>query len=294
MKVFLTGATGYIGSAVVEALKAKGHALTGLARNEASGRKLGGLGLTVVQADLTDKEILTTVARTADAVIHMASTNDANAPAADGAAVDGILDALSGTGKAFIYTSGVWVLGPTGKAPADEDSPTASPLAIVAWRPAHEKRVLEAAKGVKAMVLRPGIVYGRGGGIPAMWTAAARDGEVRYVAPGSQHWPTVHVEDLAELYAKALEKGVAGGVYHGISGEVEVRPLAEATARSAGKNVKVSSWPLEEARKALGPFADALAADQRVTGAKTMRALGWAPGKPGILEEVATGSYAAR
>lgn len=290
MKVFLTGATGYIGTAVAEALKAAGHALTGMARNEESAKKLGGRGLTVVQAELTDKETITTVARTCDAVIHMAASNDANMPTSDRATVEAILDALSGSGKPFIYTSGVWVLGQTGATPADEDTPAASPLSIVAWRPAHETLALT-AKAMKGMVLRPGIVYGRGGGIPAMWVAAARAGAVQYVGKGNQQWPTVHVEDLADLYVKALTKPAAGAVWHGISGQVEVRKLAEAAAQAAGKNATVSSLPLEEARKTMGPFADALAVNQIVSAEKTKKTLGWKPSRPGILEDVSQGSY---
>lgn len=291
MKVFLTGATGYIGTAVTDALKAAGHALTGMARNEESAKKLGTRGLTVVQAELTDKETITTVARTCDAVIHMANSNDANTASSDRATVEAILDALSGAGKPFIYTSGVWVLGQTGAAPADETSSTASPLPIVAWRPAHEQLALT-AKAMKGMVLRPGVVYGRGGGIPAMWVAAAGTGTVQYVGKGDQQWPIVHVEDLADLYVKALAKPAAGAVWHGISGQVEVRKLAEAAAQSGGKKAAVASLPLEEARKAMGLFADALAANQVITAEKTKQALGWKPSRPGILEDVKSGSYA--
>lgn len=287
MKVFLTGATGYIGTAVGEALKAAGHALTGMARNEESAKKLGNRGMTVVQAELTDKETITTVARTCDAVIHMAASNDANMATSDRATVEAILDALSGSGKPFIYTSGVWVLGQTGA--ADETTPT-SPLPIVAWRPAHETLALT-AKAMKGMVLRPGIVYGRGGGIPAMWVAAARAGAVQYVGKGDQQWPTVHVEDLADLYLKALAKPAAGAIWHGISGQVEVRKLAEAAAKAGGKNATVSSLPLEEARKAMGPFADALAVNQIISAEKTKQTLGWKPSRPGILEDVSQGSY---
>jgi nucleoside-diphosphate-sugar epimerase len=264
-----------------------------LARNQDAEMKLAAMGVAAVRGDLFDTNALKPAAQAAEAVIHMATTNEANFPRADRSAVEAILAALSGSGKPFIYTSGVWVLGRTGPRPADESSPTTSPLGIVAWRPAHEKLVLEAAgKGVKAMVLRPGIVYGRGGGIPAMWTAAARDGAVRYVGTGDQQWPTVHVDDLAGLYAKALAQGKAGEVYHGIAGQVEVRKLAEAAARSGGRQAAVSAWPLEDARKALGPFADALAADQRIGSEKTKRALDWHPGRPGILEDVEKGSYA--
>lgn len=290
MKVFLTGATGYIGTAVTDALKAAGHALTGMARNEESAKKLGIRGLTVVQAELTDKETITTVARTCDAVIHMAATNDANMASSDRATVEAILDALSGANKPFIYTSGVWVLGQTGASAADEATPAANPLPIVAWRPAHEQLALT-AKAMKGMVLRPGIVYGRGGGIPAMWVASAASGTVRYIGKGDQQWPTVHVEDLADLYVKALAKPAAGAIWHGISGQVQVGKLAEAAAKSGGMNATAASMPLEEARKAMGPFADALAANQVIAAEKTKQALGWKPSRPGILEDVKSGSY---
>jgi nucleoside-diphosphate-sugar epimerase len=293
MKVFLTGATGYIGGAVVEVLKAGGHSLTGLARNEAAEKKLAAKGVAAVRGDLNDAAAIRAAAKAADAVIHLANTSDADAPKADRAAVDAILESLAGSGKPFIYTSGVWVLGNTGDTPADEASPATSPFALVAWRPAIENLALgAAAKGVKAMVLRPGIVYGRAGGIPAMWVGAAEEGAVRYAGTGSQQWTTVHVDDLADLYAKALAQGSAGAVWHGISGQVEARKLAEAAAKAGGKNASVAAFPLEEARKVMGPFADALAGSQRIASEKTKKALGWKPSRPGILEEVAQGSYA--
>jgi nucleoside-diphosphate-sugar epimerase len=114
---------------------------------------------------------------------------------------------------------------------------------------------------------------------------------VQYVGKGDQQWPTVHVEDLADLYVKALSKPAAGAVWHGISGQVEVRKLAEAAAKAGGKGAKVSSVPLEEARKTMGPFADALAANQIIASEKTKQALGWKPSRPGILEDVSAGSY---
>jgi nucleoside-diphosphate-sugar epimerase len=293
MKVFLTGASGYIGGAVVEVLKAQGHSLIGLARNEAAEKKLASRGVAAVRGDLADKAAIKAAAMDADAVIHLANTSDANAPKADRAAVEAILEALTGSGKPFIYTSGVWVLGNTGDSLADETSAAASPFALVAWRPAIENLALDGArKGIKAMVLRPGIVYGRGGGIPAMWVGAAKQGAVNYVGTGSQQWTTVHVDDLAELYAKAIAQGSAGAIWHGISGQVEARKLAEAAAKAGGKNATVAAFPLEEARKVMGPFADALAGNQRIASDKTKKALGWKPSRPGILEDVAQGSYA--
>src|SRR5205823_8943417 len=119
----------------------------------------------------------------------------------DTEAVTAMLDALKGSGKPFVYTSGVWVLGNTGYQTVDE-SAALNPPRIVAWRPAAEQRVLDAAKqGVRGIVIRPAIVYGRGGGIPAMLVQAAnQSGAAWYVGDGQNRWPVVHVEDLADLY----------------------------------------------------------------------------------------------
>ncbi|MDB5106026.1 MAG: hypothetical protein JWP91_3715 [Fibrobacteres bacterium] len=293
MNVFLTGATGYIGTVVAEALQKAGHAVTGLARSEEAERKLSARGVKVQRGDLTDKEAVMAAAKASDAVIHTATTNDANGPKADKAAVEAIIAALSGSNKPFIYTSGVWVVGQTGNQPVDEDASTSSPLAIVAWRPAIEAMALAAAKqGVRSSVLRPGIVYGRGGGIPAMLVGAAKQGKVTYIGSGDQQWPSVHVDDLADLYVKVLTQAPAGRIWHGITAPIRVRTLAEAAAGSGGAGAAVESFPLEEARKAMGPFADALAANQMVSAEKTKASLDWKPSRPSIVDEVLRGSYA--
>lgn len=289
MKVFLTGATGYIGSAVVERLMAAGHVVTALARSEEAARKLEASGVAPWPGDLHDSENIEGGARAADGVIHMASTDGPDAQQADATAVDAILNAIDATDKPFIYTSGVWVLGNARDHVADEETPL-DPAPLVAWRPAHEQRVLKAAaRGVRSIVLRPGIVYGRGGGIiGGMVRSGQQKGVVRFVGTGENRWPLVHIDDLAELYVKALEKAPAGTLLMATAGEsVRVREVAEAASLAAGAEGRVESWPVEQARERLGAYADALVLDQQVSSAKAMRLLDWRPRAPSLLEELA-------
>jgi nucleoside-diphosphate-sugar epimerase len=176
----------------------------------------------------------------------------------------------------------------------DETSPP-NPAALVAWRQAVEDRVLQGAKrGIRSIVIRPAIVYGRGGGIPAGFVDSARkEGAARYIGSGKNHWPMVHLDDLADLYLLAVEKAPAGTLLLGASGESQpVREIAEAASRGAGSGGRTVATPLEEARKAMGPYADALVLDQLASGRKAREMLGWQPHRPDILEEMERGSYA--
>lgn len=292
MRVFVTGATGYIGSAVVDALLAKGHEVVGLARSEAAEEKLKQAGVRVRRGELVDPNAIRGAADDSDGVIHTANTNDTNAEIADEVAISSIIAGLRASNKAFVYTSGIWVNGDTGGKIIDEHAPY-NPAALVAWRPAHERRVLDAAaEGVRGIVIRPGIVYGRGGGIPRMMIDSAKNnGAVTFVGTGENHWPLIHIDDLAELYVLALEKAPARTILFGVAGDaVKLRDIAEAA--SAGG--KMQPWPLEEARKTLGPFADALALDQQVSGSRAMQTLGWRPSRPSILDDLRHGSYSKK
>lgn len=296
MKVFVTGATGYIGSAVTEKLLAAGHSVVGLARSDEAARKLEALGAEALPGTLTDAETIKRAARAADGVIHAASTGGADAPQADAEAVASILEALEGTSKPFIYTSGVWVLGDTNDRVADEETEL-NPTPLVAWRPANEQSALAAAeRGVRSIVLRPGMVYGRGGGSVGEMVQAGREkGFVRFIGTGENRWSLIHVDDLADLYVKALEKAPAGTMLLVASGpSMVVREIAEAAASAAGVGGRVESWPLEQARERLGAYADALVLDQQVSGAKAMRLLDWKPQAPTLLEELAAESGSSR
>ncbi|HMB55109.1 MAG TPA: NAD-dependent epimerase/dehydratase family protein [Thermoanaerobaculia bacterium] len=278
MKIFITGATGYIGQAVAEAISAAGNEVLALAHRPGAAEELRGHGWTPVGGDLRKPETLAAAVAAADGAIHTANTNADDAGQADRAAVSAMLGALAGSGKPFVYTSGVWVLGDTGGGVSNEGSSTANALPKVAWRAEVEKRVLAAAEdGVRSVVLRPGIVYGHGGGIPAMLAA----GKLPLVGDGEQHWTTVHVDDLADLYLLALT-APAGTVLHGISGEVTMGELAAA----CGVVERVSA---ETARERFGGFGDALALDQRISAERSREVTGWEPGRPGILDEGARG-----
>jgi nucleoside-diphosphate-sugar epimerase len=293
MEVFLTGATGYIGTSVAEELQRAGHKVTGLARTPEKAKHLETRGVRATLGDLLKPETIAASAQAAEGVIHTASTNDANASQADAAVVRAILNVLAGTGKPFIYTSGVWVLGSTGDKIADEHTPV-NPTPLVAFRPAIEQEVLGSKdSGVRSIVIRPALVFGRGGSIPKMLADSAREaGAARYVGDGKNHWPFVDVDDLAALYVLALEKAPPGSLYHAADGpSYRVLEVAEAASIGAGAKGKTQSWPLEEARKTLWAFADALVLDQQVSGEKARKELGWSPRAGSVLDDLKTGSY---
>jgi nucleoside-diphosphate-sugar epimerase len=290
MKVFLTGATGYIGSAVAERLRASGHEVSALARSDASAAKLAATGIRGVPGDFGDPRSITGAAREADGVISLATTYD---PAIDGPAIEAILDALFGSNKPFIYTSGIWSHGDTGGKVVDESSPP-RPATLVQWRQAVEERVLDAAReGIRTVVIRPAIVYGRGGGIPAGFVDSTRnEGAARFVGTGQNRWPFVHVDDLADLYLLALERAPAGTLLLAVHGRsYSVREVAAAASRGAGGGGRTIEWPLEDARKTLGAYADALVLDQQASGNRAKELLGWSPSRPDIISDIEHGSY---
>jgi nucleoside-diphosphate-sugar epimerase len=207
MKVFVTGATGFVGTAVAAALARRGHQVAGLARSEEARRKLHERGFQSIEGTLGDAAALAAAAREADAVVHAGATGDARNAELDTLAVAALLDALRGSRKRFLYTSGVWLYGPTGDVPATEATPL-NPPAIVAFRVGVEAAVLDAADDLVTTIVRPGIVYGGRRGIPGM-LLANRD-SVHVVGDGTNRWPLVHVDDLGELYALALEKSPSG------------------------------------------------------------------------------------
>lgn len=291
MKVFVTGASGYIGSAVGDRLRSAGHGVAGLARSDASASKLRAAGITPARGDFSDPKSVAAAARDADGVISLATTYN---PSIDGPAIDAILDALAGSNKPFVYTSGIWSHGDTGGKVVDETSPP-RPAALVAWRQAVEDRVREGARrGIRTVVIRPAIVYGRGGGIPAGFVQSAREeGAARYVGNGENRWPFVHVDDLADLYLLALERAPAGSLLLGVAGPSRtVREVAAAASRGAGAGGRTVAWPLDEARQKLGGYADALVLDQQASGRRAQELLGWQPRRPDILEDIERGSYA--
>jgi nucleoside-diphosphate-sugar epimerase len=294
MKLFLTGATGFIGGAIARVAIAVGHQVTALVRSEtsASAAALSRIGVALHIGDLREPKSFSAVAGTAQAVIHAASTNDASSGAVDEAASMAMLAALP-AGAAFIYTSGAWVYGDTGGASATEASGLKPPL-LVAWRPAVERKVLALAaeRAVAAVVLRPAMVYGHDGGIFGMLAATARrSGVVQVVGSGRNHWPTVHVDDLAIAYLAAVERandggGIAGRILNIVAEEaVPVAAIADAIRMAIGAE-RVEIVPLENARQTMGPFADAIALDQGMSGQLARQFLAWTAKRPGVIADL--------
>jgi nucleoside-diphosphate-sugar epimerase len=275
MRVFLTGGTGYVGSAVLESLVRGGHQVDALVRHSEAAARVQARGANPVLGNLLQSASWRDAAAAADGVIHAATEYGPRVREIDAAAID-VFTTLPRSKRFLIYTSGIWVLGPA-PAPIDETAPL-NPIEIVAWRPAHEKRVLDAASaGFRAIVVRPGVVYGGSRGIVGDVLKDAANSLVRIVGRGDNHWPLIYDRDLGELYARLVNTPEASGVYHATDGGAEtVNEIVAALAEHAPTEPSIRHVPLAEARKKMGPYADALALDQIVRSPRA-RALGWAP-----------------
>lgn len=276
MRVFLTGGTGYVGAAVLDALVRSGHHVDALVRNSEGAARVQARGAHPVLGDVMQTASWADAAAAADGAIHAAAQYGPKARDFDAAAVEALTTLPEKEGRFVIYTSGIWVLG-SAPSPVDETAPL-NPLEIVSWRPAHEKRVLDTAgQGVRAIVVRPGVVYGGSKGIVGDLLKDAANSLVRIVGPGDNHWPLIYDRDLGELYARLVNTPAAEGVYHATDGGAEtVNELVAALAEHAPTEPSIRHVPLAEARKKMGPYADALAVDQIVRSPRA-RALGWAP-----------------
>jgi nucleoside-diphosphate-sugar epimerase len=294
MNIFLTGASGYIGRRVAEKLQAAGHQILGLARSDHAVQWMQNQGITAHRGDLFDGPSLTQAALLADGVIHLGAAVGPAWAEGDRIAVHALLDALAGSGKPFVYTSGTPIYGDTSLTVVDEDAPL-NPPPFFAWRPRVEQQVLAAAsQDVRSIILRPATVYGRGGGssLLLLLREAQQEEVAHYVGTGQNRWSTVHVDDLADLYVLALERASARSVLNAAAGaSVSLKELATAISFAIGRERSVASWTLEQARAALGPRADFFAMNQHVSGAKATLLLGWNPQAPSLLYDVAYGSY---
>ena len=286
MRIFLTGATGYIGNAVLDALVRGGHDVTALVRNNEKARGVAKRGAHPVIGNLADLDSFRGSAEAQDGYIHAAYDSSAGGgPAIDLAALEALIaaakrprtaGATSPAQRFVIYTSGVWILGRAPE-PVGEDAPI-NPIPHVAFRPAHEKLVLDAGNHhLRTMVVRPGVVYGGGNGIVGDIFKAASNGLVRVIGDGNNHWPLVYDRDLGDLYARLASSSDACGVYHANDeGDERVNDIVSAIKPYLPVKPDVRHVPIEEARAKMGGLAEALALDQVVRSPRA-RALGWTP-----------------
>jgi nucleoside-diphosphate-sugar epimerase len=279
MRVFLTGASGYIGTAVLEGFVRAGHHVTGLVRNSEKAAEVASRGGSPLVGDLREPASYRHAAEGHDAFIH-AGFDGAQAMETDRSAIETLVAAARagdpGRPRLLIYTSGIWVLGQTPQ-PAAEDA-SLNPAAIVAFRPAHEQIALTAsADGLRTAVVRPGIVYGGSRGIVGDMFRDAANGLVRIIGTGDNHWPTVYDRDLADLYVRLALHAEASGVFHANDeGDERVNDIVDAIVAHASSTPDVRRMPIEEAQAKLGAYAIALALDQIVRSPRA-HALGWAP-----------------
>jgi nucleoside-diphosphate-sugar epimerase len=287
VKVFVTGATGYVGLAVASAFRRAGHEVLGLVRSREKARRLEKLEILPVLGNLNDAASFISSAASCTLLVHAAMDYEAVDPyGLDRASVEALIASADpyGDETTFVYTSGTWVYGDTGGRIANETTPTA-PVNRMAARPATERLVLE-SRLVRGMVLRPGNVYGGAGGMMGDWFAGAA-ASLSVVGDGRQRWAMVHIDDLADGYVKAGEAALAGEVFNLTDGsEATVSQMASAAARAAGFSGEIRWISVAEASRTMGNFAECLAIDQRIDSGKAARLLDWKPRHRGFVGDV--------
>jgi nucleoside-diphosphate-sugar epimerase len=291
MRVFVTGASGWIGSAVVPELLGAGHQVLGLARSDAAAEAVAGLGAEVLRGDLNDLDVLRAGALDSDGVIHLAfvvpSTTEA-ATRTDALAINAFATSLAGSGKPLVVSGGTLVR--PGRPATERDELVAE--GPIAARITNMRAALAAAdQGVRSgLVMLPRSVHGEGdrhGFVPRLITLAQAKGMSGYLGDGTSRWPAVHVKDAASLYRLAIEKAPAGAVLHAVGDEgVPVRDIAEAIGRHLGLPAK--SLPATEYE---GMFVRLLGTDMPASSAITRELLGWQPTHPSLLEDIEQGHY---
>jgi nucleoside-diphosphate-sugar epimerase len=291
MRIFITGASGWIGSAVVPELIGAGHQVLGLARSDSSAAAVGALGAEVLRGDLADLDALRAGAAGCDGVIHLAFIHDFTqfeaSIQADALAIQTLGTALEGSGKPLVIASGTPAV--PGQVAGEHDS--AASGSPVAGRDANARAAVDmAARGVRTSIVRlPRSVHGDGdrhGFIARMIETARAKGVSGYVGDGSSRWPAVHVLDAAHLFRLAVEQAPAGSVLHAVGDEgVPTRQIAETIGRHL--NLPTASVPAE----GFGFLGMVLAVDQPASAGLTRDLLGWKPTQPGLIEDLDQGHY---
>jgi nucleoside-diphosphate-sugar epimerase len=299
MKIFITGASGYIGGSIAAALVERGDSVSGLARSDQSARALSERGITPVRGTLNDNKTLAAAARAADVTINAAN-------AGNRAAAEAMVIALAGSGKAFIHTSGSSIVGTRARgelvdAVFDEDTPF-TPTPQRAERVAIDKMVRAAAgNGVRSVVIAPSLIYGRGRGlnphsiqVPWLIALAKKSGIARHIGSGENRWSNVHIDDVVQLYLAAIARAPAGAFYFAENGENSMREVCEAISRMLGLGGRTQSMTIEEAASEWGegPANDTMGSNSRVRARRARAELDWRPAGAPLIDEIGKGCYA--
>lgn len=295
MRVFVTGATGFIGSAVVSDLTTAGHSVLALARSDEAAARLQALGVETHRGELTDLDRLAAGARACDGVAHLAFIHDFSKfqenILIDRAAAEAMTGALEGSDKPFVLTSGAAFVAP-GRIATENDAPADPDTG----RAATEQQVLATAeRGVRASIVRlPPSVHGRGdhGFIPLLIDLARTTGVSLYVDEGTNRWPAVHRMDAARLFRLALESAAPGSRLHGTHEEgIPMREIAEAIGKGLG--LPVRGIPAQDAPNHFEWFSGFVQLDAPTSSAITRQTLGWAPSEKGLISDMNESGYFA-
>jgi nucleoside-diphosphate-sugar epimerase len=299
MKIFITGAGGYIGGSLAAALVEAGHSVSGLARSDETAAALAARGIAPVAGTLDDAELLAAAALAADVTVNAANAGHRGA-------AEGMVAALAGTGKAFIHTSGSSIVGTRARgelveAVFDEDTPF-TPTPQRAARVEIDRLVRAAAgNGVRAVVIAPSLIYGRGRGLnphsiqlPWLIRLAKKAGVAKHIGSGENRWSNVHIDDLVALYLAAIARAPAGAFYFAENGENSMREACEAVSRMLGFGGRTQAMTVEEAAAEWGEGAanDTMGSNSRVRAKRARAELGWQPAGRALLEEIERGCYA--
>lgn len=293
MRIFVTGSTGFVGSAVVKELLSAGHQVLGLTRSDKGVEQLKAQGVEVLRGTIEDLELLKKGASECDAVIHLAFVHNmadfVGSCATDRAAITALGSALAAAGgnRALVVTSGTMLL-PRGKIGNEADTPDMSTPGASARGPSEALCLDFVRQGVRASVVRlPPTTHGPGssGFMSLLIPVAMQKGVSAYAGDGQNRWCAGHRDDAAKLYRLAVEKAKAGSVFHAVAEEgVTLKDIATQLGKSL--NIPVVSIPLETAENYFGGFKDFATADNIASSAKTKEQLGWIPTNPGLLEDI--------
>ena len=294
VRVFVTGASGFIGSAVVAELSGGGHRVLALARSDESAERLAAADVEVVRGSLADLGALRTAAADSDGVIHLAYGHGQpgdEAAAADRRAIEVLGESLAGSDRPLVVTSGTLVL-PAGRVGTEADAP--DPAAAAAGRAAAERTALAfAARGVRSSVIRlaPSVHERvKRGFAGTLIDVAERSGFSGYLGDGAQRWPALHRQDAARLYRLAVERAPAGSVLHGV-GETGIPLRAIAEMIGTKLNVPVRAVPAEQAERHFGWLATLVGTDAPASSSATRELLGWQPTHAGLLDDLEHGDF---
>jgi len=297
MKVFIVGASGYIGGSLAVALIRQRHAVSGLARSDDSAAALQKLGIAPVRGTLDIAAALAAAARAADVTIGVANADHRGA-------AEAIVKALTGTGKTYLHTSGSSIVGGPARgepveAVFDEDTPFTPP-------PGRKARVetdtmVRGASGMRGFVIAPSLIYGRGHGlnpdsiqVPWLIALAKKAGIPKHIGPGENRWSNVHIDDLVPLYLLAIDKAPAGAFYFAENGENSMCEVCEAIGRMLGQGGKTQSMSIADAAAEWGAGAadNTMGSNSRVRAKRARAELGWKPAARSLIDEIEHGCYA--